>query len=282
MAVLLGAHMSIAGGVSKAFERAQSIDCTCMQIFTRNQNQWQSKPLDVQEIARYQALAQSTGIAPVVAHASYLINIGSPDPALWAKSADALRVELERAEQLDILGVVFHPGSHMNTSEAEGLDRIARGIDHAHAATAGIRTLTLLENTAGQGAHLGYRFEHLAAILAAVDDPSRIGVCFDTCHALTAGYEFRDQDSYARLWDEFDQVVGLERLKVFHFNDTKKDLGSRVDRHTHIGEGFLGLEPFRLILNDARFAALPKILETPKEDDMADDVINLNRLRSLL
>lgn len=282
MAVLLGAHMSIAGGVSKAFERAQSIDCTCMQIFTRNQNQWQSKPLDVQEIARYQALAQSTGIAPVVAHASYLINIGSPDPALWAKSADALRVELERAEQLDILGVVFHPGSHMNTSEAEGLDRIARGIDHAHAATAGIRTLTLLENTAGQGAHLGYRFEHLAAILAAVDDPGRIGVCFDTCHALTAGYEFRDQDSYARLWDEFDQVVGLERLKVFHFNDTKKDLGSRVDRHTHIGEGFLGLEPFRLILNDARFAALPKILETPKEDDMADDVINLNRLRSLL
>ncbi len=282
MAVLLGAHMSIAGGVSKAFERAQSIDCTCMQIFTRNQNQWQSKPLDVQEIARYQALAQSTGIAPVVAHASYLINIGSPDPALWAKSADALRVELERAEQLDILGVVFHPGSHMNTSEAEGLDRIARGIDHAHAATAGVRTLTLLENTAGQGAHLGYRFEHLAAILAAVDDPGRIGVCFDTCHALTAGYEFRDQDSYARLWDEFDQVVGLERLKVFHFNDTKKDLGSRVDRHTHIGEGFLGLEPFRLILNDARFAALPKILETPKEDDMADDVINLNRLRSLL
>ncbi len=282
MAVLLGAHMSIAGGVSKAFERAQSIDCTCMQIFTRNQNQWQSKPLDVQEIARYQALAQSTGIAPVVAHASYLINIGSPDPALWAKSADALRVELERAEQLDILGVVFHPGSHMNTSEAEGLDRIARGIDHAHAATAGIRTLTLLENTAGQGAHLGYRFEHLAAILAAVDDPGRIGVCFDTCHALTAGYEFRDQDSYVRLWDEFDQVVGLERLKVFHFNDTKKDLGSRVDRHTHIGEGFLGLEPFRLILNDARFAALPKILETPKEDDMADDVINLNRLRSLL
>ena len=282
MTVLLGAHMSVAGGVSKAFERAQSIDCTCMQIFTRNQNQWQSKPLDGQEIARYQALAASTGIAPVVAHASYLINIASPDPALWAKSADALRVELERAGQLGILGVVFHPGSHMATSEAEGLDRIARGIDHVHAATAGLRTLTLLENTAGQGSHLGYHFEHLARIRAAVDDPDRIGVCFDTCHALTAGYEFRDRDRYARMWDEFDQIVGLARLKVFHLNDSKKDLGSRVDRHTHIGEGFLGIEPFRLIMNDARFMAVPKVLETPKEEDMADDVINLNRLRSLL
>lgn len=282
MTVLLGAHMSIAGGVSKAFERAQSIDCTCMQIFTRNQNQWQSKPLEAQEIARYQALAETTGIAPVVAHASYLINIGSPDPDLWAKSAEALRVELERAGQLGILGVVFHPGSHMNTSEAEGLDRIARGIDRAHAATPGLHTLTLLENTAGQGAHLGYRFEHLAAIIAAVDDPARLGICFDTCHALTGGYEFRDRDSFLRLWDEFDQVVGLEHLQVFHLNDSKKDLGSRVDRHTHIGEGFLGIEPFRLIMNDARFAALPKVLETPKEDDMADDVINLNRLRSLL
>lgn len=282
MTILLGAHMSIAGGVSKAFERAQSIDCACMQIFTRNQNQWQSKPLDPAEITRYQALAQSTGIAPVVAHASYLINIGSPDPELWAKSADALRVELERAEQLGILGVVFHPGSHMNTSEEEGIDRIARGIDRAHAATAGMQTLTLLENTAGQGAHLGYRFEHLAAIISAVDDPGRIGVCFDTCHALTAGYEFRDRESYLRLWDEFDQVVGLDRLQVFHLNDSKKDRGSRIDRHTHIGEGFLGIEPFRLIMNDDRFSAMPKILETPKEEDMAEDVVNLNLLRSLL
>ncbi len=282
MTVLLGAHMSIAGGVSKAFERGQSIDCRCMQIFTRNQNQWQSKPLEAQEIERYQALAQSTGITPVVAHASYLINLGSPDPVLWAKSADALQVELERAEQLAILGVVFHPGSHMNTSEPEGIDRIARGIDRVHAATAGMRTLTLLENTAGQGAHLGYRFEHLAAIIAAVDDPSRIGVCFDTCHALTGGYEFRDRDSYLRLWDEFDQVVGLPRLAVFHLNDSKKDRGSRIDRHTHIGEGFLGIEPFRLIMTDARFAAVPKILETPKEDNMAEDVVNLNLLRSLL
>lgn len=278
----LGAHMSVAGGVSKAFERAQSIGCNTMQIFTRNQNQWKSKPLEAAEIERYHELARTTGIKPVVAHASYLINLGSPSPELWDKSIEAYQVELERADQLDILGVVLHPGSAMGTGEETGKRRIAQGLDRVHAATPAARTLTLLEITAGQGDHLGYRFEQLADIITALDAPARVGICFDTCHALAGGYEFRQAADYQRMWDAFDQALGLERLKVFHLNDSKKDLGSRVDRHTHIGEGFLGLAPFRLLLNDARFQALPMILETPKEEDMADDVLNLGRLRALI
>ena len=280
--IRFGAHMSIAGGVSRAFERGQSIDCTTMQIFTRNQNQWPSRPLETAEIARYHGAAASTGIAPVVAHASYLINLGSPADDLWEKSVAAFQVEIERADQLDIMGVVLHPGSHMGAGEETGIRRIAEGLDRAHAATPAGRTLTLLEITAGQGNHLGYRFEQLAAIIAALDAPGRVGICFDTCHALAAGYEFRQADDFQRMWDNFDQTLGLTRLKVFHLNDSKKDLGSHVDRHTHIGEGFLGLTPFRLLVNDARFQALPMILETPKEDDMADDVINLARLRDLI
>ena len=278
----LGAHMSVAGGVSKAFERAQSIGCNTMQIFTRNQNQWKCKPLEATEIARYHELAQHTGIAPVVAHASYLINLGSPSAELWDKSVEAYQVELERADPLNILGVVLHPGSSMGAGEEAGKRRIAQGLDRVHAATPAARTLTLLEITAGQGDHLGYRFEQLADIIAALDTPARVGICFDTCHALAGGYEFRDTEGYQRMWDAFDKALGLERLKVFHLNDSKKDLGSRVDRHTHIGEGFLGLTPFRLLLNDARFQALPMILETPKEEDMADDVMNLRRLRELI
>jgi deoxyribonuclease-4 len=274
--------MSVAGGVSKAFERAQSIDCGTMQVFTRNQNQWKCKPLETTEIARYHEWAQRTGIAPVVAHASYLINLGSPSDELWDKSVEAYQVELERADQLSILGVVLHPGSSMGAGEEAGKRRIAQGLDRVHAATPTAETLTLLEITAGQGDHLGFRFEQLADIIAALDAPGRVGICFDTCHALAAGYEFRNADDYQRMWDTFDKALGLERLKVFHLNDSKKDLGSRVDRHTHIGEGFLGLTPFRLLLNDARFQALPMILETPKEEDMADDVMNLARLRELI
>lgn len=280
--VNLGAHMSVAGGVSRAFERGQSIGCTSMQIFTRNQNQWKCKPLEAAEIARYQELARATGIKPVVAHASYLINLGTSADDLWEKSVEAFGIEIERADQLDIEGVVLHPGSHMGAGEETGMRRIAQGLDRVHAATPAARTLTLLEITAGQGNHLGYRFEQLATIIAALDAPGRVGICFDTCHALAAGYEFRQADDYQRMWDAFDKTLGLARLKVFHLNDSKKDLGSHVDRHTHIGEGFLGLTPFRLLVNDARFQALPMILETPKEEDMADDVINLARLRELI
>jgi len=280
--MLLGAHMSVAGGVSKAFERAASIDINTMQVFTKNQNRWQQKPTPQKEIDRWFELQAQTGIGPVVSHAAYLINLGSPDDALWEKSADALVDELTRAEELGILGVVLHPGAHMSASEAAGIARIAAGLDRAHAATRGYKTLTLIENTAGQGSVLGYTFEQLRAMLEGVAEPARIGFCLDTCHAFAAGYDIRTPETYAETMAAFDQLLGLKRLKCFHFNDSKKGLGSRVDRHDHIGSGLLGLAAFGFILNDARFAEVPMILETPKSEDMHEDVENLTVLRGLI
>ena len=280
--MLLGAHMSVAGGVSKAFERAASIGINTMQVFTKNQNRWQQKPTPQKEIDRWFELQAQTGIGPVVSHAAYLINLGSPDDALWEKSADALADELTRAEELGILGVVLHPGAHMSASEAAGIARIAAGLDRAHAATRGYKTLTLIENTAGQGSVLGYRFEQLRAMLDGVAEPARIGFCLDTCHAFAVGYDIRTPETYAETMAAFDQLLGLERLKCFHLNDSKKGLGSRVDRHDHIGSGLLGLAAFGFILNDARFAGVPKLLETPKSEDMHEDVENLTVLRGLI
>ena len=280
--MLLGAHMSVAGGVSKAFERAASIDINTMQVFTKNQNRWQQKPTPQKEIDRWFELQAQTGIGPVVSHAAYLINLGSPDDALWEKSADALVDELTRAEELGILGVVLHPGAHMSAGEAAGIARIVAGLDRAHAATRGYKTLTLIENTAGQGSVLGYRFEQLRAMLDGVAEPARIGFCLDTCHAFAAGYDIRTPETYAETMAAFDQLLGLKRLKCFHFNDSKKGLGSRVDRHDHIGSGLLGLAAFGFILNDARFAEVPMILETPKSEDMHEDVENLTVLRGLI
>ena len=280
--MLLGAHMSVAGGVSKAFERAASIGINTMQVFTKNQNRWQQKPTPQKEIDRWFELQAQTGIGPVVSHAAYLINLGSPDDALWEKSADALVDELTRAEELGILGVVLHPGAHMSASEAAGIARIAAGLDRAHAATRGYKTLTLIENTAGQGSVLGYRFEQLRAMLDGVAEPARIGFCLDTCHAFAAGYDIRTPETYAETMAAFDQLLGLKRLKCFHLNDSKKGLGSRVDRHDHIGSGLLGLAAFGFILNDARFAGVPKLLETPKSEDMHEDVENLTVLRGLI
>ena len=280
--MLLGAHMSVAGGVSKAFERAASIGINTMQVFTKNQNRWQQKPTPQKEIDRWFELQAQTGIGPVVSHAAYLINLGSPDDALWEKSADALADELTRAEELGILGVVLHPGAHMSAGEAAGIARIAAGLDRAHAATRGYKTLTLIENTAGQGSVLGYTFEQLRAMLEGVAEPARISFCLDTCHAFAAGYDIRTPETYAETMAAFDQLLGLERLKCFHFNDSKKGLGSRVDRHDHIGSGLLGLAAFGFILNDARFAEVPMILETPKSEDMHEDVENLTVLRGLI
>lgn len=278
----LGAHMSTAGGVSKAFERGRSIGCDTMQIFTRNQNRWDSKPLTPEEIERWHAAAASTGIAPVVSHASYLINLGSPDDALWEKSIEAMVDELQRAEALGLLGVVVHPGAHMEQGEEAGIARVIAGLDRVHAATPGFRTLTLLEITAGQGSTLGYRFEHLAAMRQGVAEPERVAVCFDTCHAFAAGYDLRTPETYAATMAEFDRVIGLELLKCFHFNDSKGTLGNRKDRHEHIGKGGIGLSGFAHILNDPRFVHVPMILETPKSDDMHEDVENLAVLRSLI
>ncbi len=280
--MLLGAHMSTAGGLSTAFERARSIGINTMQIFTKNQNRWEQKPATSEEIARWFAAQAATGIGPVISHAAYLLNLGTPDDALWEKSVRALIDELTRAEQLDILGVVLHPGAHMGTGEAAGIARIIAGLDAAHAATPGYRTLTLVETTAGQGTALGYRFAQLQAILNGVKAPERIGFCFDTCHVFAAGYDIRTAEAYAATMAEFDRLAGLDRIRCFHFNDSKKGLGARVDRHDHIGTGVLGLQAFANILNDPRFAAVPMVLETPKSDDMHEDVENLRILRSLI
>lgn len=279
---LLGAHMSVAGGVSKALERGQSIGCDTVQIFTRSNNRWASRPLDPAEVERFHQRVKETHIWPVFSHAAYLINLGTPKQDLWEKSINAFIDELERAEMLNLLGVVLHPGSHMGEGEEAGIARIAAGLDRCHQATEGFRTLTLLEVTAGTGDHLGYRFEQLAAIRARVKHPERVAFCFDTCHAFAAGYDFRTREAYEATMAEFDRVLGLDLLKAFHFNDSKHPLGSRKDRHEHIGKGQIGLDGFRWIVNDPRFQQVPMVLETPKGADMREDVENLRVLRSLL
>ncbi len=280
--MLVGAHMSCSGGVSTAFERARSIGIPTMQIFTKNQNRWQQKPTPPEEIARWFEMQRETGVSPVISHAAYLINLGTPDDALWEKSIAAMIDELGRAEELAILGVVLHPGGHMGSGEEAGLARIAAGLDRCHAATAGYKTLTLLEGTAGQGTHLGYRFEQLRGMLDRVKEPERVAFCLDTCHLFAAGYDLRTPETYETTMRECDAQIGLERVRCFHFNDSKKGLGSRVDRHENIGQGELGLEAFRLILNDPRLVNVPKILETEKSEDMHEDVENLRVLKSLM
>ena len=280
--MLLGAHMSVSGGLSTAFERAQSIGINTMQIFTKNQNRWEQKPTPPEEIVRWAEAQTASGISPVVSHAAYLLNLGTSDDALWQKSVRALVDELTRAEQLGVLGVVLHPGAHMNSGEEAGIARIIEGLNQAHAATPDYKTLTLVETTAGQGSTLGYRFEHLQAILAGVQAPERLGFCFDTCHVFAAGYDIRTPETYAATLSEFDRLVGIERLKCFHLNDSKKGLGERVDRHDHIGTGMLGLTAFANVLNDPRFVDVPMILETPKSEDMHEDVENLRVLRGVL
>jgi deoxyribonuclease-4 len=280
--MLLGAHMSTNGGLSTAFKRAESIGINTMQVFTKNQNRWDQKPTPPEEIERWKEAQAATGVSPVVSHAAYLLNLGTPGEDIWEKSVRALADELTRAEQLNILGVVFHPGAHMGTGEEAGLQRIIAGIDRAHAITPGYKALTLVEGTAGQGSALGYRFEHLKTILEGVREPERVAFCLDTCHLFAAGYDIRTPESYRAVMDEFDRLVGVGRIKCFHFNDSKKDLGARVDRHDHIGAGMLGLNAFANILNDPHFATIPAILETEKSDDMHEDVANIKVLRSLI
>ncbi|MBS0264674.1 MAG: deoxyribonuclease IV [Planctomycetes bacterium] len=281
---LLGAHMSIAGGYYKAVEAAAALQMDVVQLFTKNNNQWKAKPLAQSEIDDFQAALKATGIKYPVAHDSYLINLASPDDALWQKSLDAFVIELERAEALGLLGVVMHPGSFVDSTEAAGLARIVAALDEAHRRTAGFQTLTLLETTAGQGSNLGHRFEHIAQIADSVAASERVGVCVDTCHIFAAGYPLIEAAEYKATMQEFDRLVGIERIKAFHLNDSVRELGSRVDRHAKIGAGKLGLEPFRHLLNDRRFAKVPMYLETPKEDDERDDLdaINMATLRALV
>jgi deoxyribonuclease-4 len=281
---LFGAHMSAAGGAFKALLAARDLGMETVQLFSKNNNQWTGKPLTNEDIRVFRQTLRETGLKYPTAHDSYLINLASPDPALWQKSVDAFVDEVDRADALGIEYLVTHPGAHVGAGEETGLANVVRALDEVHARRPEAKVRTLLEVTAGQGTSLGHRFEHLAAILDRVRDPVRLGVCFDTCHAIAAGYPLFPEPDYRRTFDEFDRLIGLDRLKVFHMNDSKKPLGSRVDRHEHIGLGHVGLEAFRLIVNDPRFHGHPMILETPKHD--ADgremDPVNLSVLRSLV
>ena len=277
-----GAHMSISGGLHKAFGHGQKAGCEALQIFSKNQQQWRAKPLSEAEIATFKAEHQRYGAWPLVVHDSYLINLASPNDELWEKSIAAFGEELERCAALGIPYLVTHPGAHTGSGEEAGLRREAQALNRLLGAGVGGDVLVLLETTAGQGTTLGSRFEHLAQLIELVDQPERLGVCVDTCHILAAGYDIRTPETYAATFAEFDRVIGLERIKVFHVNDSQKDLGSRVDRHAHIGAGCVGLEGFRALVNDPRFSGLPMILETPKGDDLAEDITNLATLRGLI
>jgi deoxyribonuclease-4 len=281
---LLGAHMSIAGGHHHAVQAARAHDCGALQLFTKNSNQWNAKPLLDEDVKLFRQALRGSGIRFPLAHDSYLINLASPDETLYRRSIEAFVVELERAERLGLSYLVTHPGAHMGMGEEAGLAKITVALDEVHRRCAGFKVKVLLETTAGQGSCLGHRFEHLAAIIDQVAEPKRLGVCLDTCHVFAAGYALAPQAEYEKTMQTFDSIVGLKRLKAFHINDSRKPLGSRVDRHAHIGKGCLGIEPFRLLLNDPRFRDHPMVLETPKEEgDIEDmDSVNLATLRGLI
>ncbi len=286
----IGAHMSVAGGVSKAVDRAELHGCEALQIFTKNASQWVGPPLHPDEVRRFRRRVEETGLTPVVSHASYLINLASTVPALRAQSIAAFADELDRAHALGLLGVVIHPGTCTAGSEEDALRLVAEGIRAAFTAHPRRRTMVLLEHTAGQGRTLGYTFEHLAAIVAHLDGSPRLGICLDTCHLLASGYDIVSEAGYEATVTSLTSLVGLERVRVFHGNDSKRPCGSRVDRHEHIGDGCLGLEPFRRLLHDRRFAGRPLLIETAKaarttkpllvEPD-ALDAKNLDTLRRL-
>jgi deoxyribonuclease IV len=277
--------MSIAGGYFKAVDAAAEFGMDCVQIFTKNNNQWRGKPLADDDVASFREALERTGVRRPCAHDSYLINLASPDDVLWQKSLDAFVIELERAEALGLEGVVAHPGSFVSSSEEEGLARIVTALDRALERTAGQRVEVWLENTAGQGTNLGHRFEHLGYLIENVQDAARIGVCIDTCHVFAAGYPIAERKDYLATMRELDRIVGLDRVRAFHLNDSKKPHGSRVDRHEHIGLGHIGADAFAHVLNDRRFAKLPMYMETPKKlTDEGEhwDAVNLRALRSLV
>jgi deoxyribonuclease IV len=282
--------MSVAGGVANAVARAQLHGCEALQIFSKNGNQWVGKPLDPDDVRRFRAGVESAGLTPAVSHASYLINLATTFPQLRAQSIAAFIDELDRADTLGLLGVVIHPGTCTEGTEANGLLLIGDAIRAAFAARPGGRAMVLLEHTAGQGRTLGYRFEHLAAIIERVDGSPRVGVCLDTCHLLASGYDIASESGYQETFAAFDRYVGFDRLRVFHGNDSKKPLGSRVDRHQHIGDGCLGLAPFRRLVNDPRFQHLAILIETEKTEALSRpktialdplDARNLETLRAL-
>lgn len=279
---LLGAHMSIAGGVDKSLLLGKTVDCDVIQIFTKSSRQWASSPYGKEEIETFAHNQKETGIQTVIAHDSYLLNLGSPDTRLRKKSIAAFIDEFERCETLGIPNLVAHPGAHVGAGEEAGIKHIARSLDEVHKACPGYKVKVTLEITAGQGSNLGYRFEQIGKIIDATQENDRLRVCFDTEHAFAAGYDIRTKEGYERTFSDFDKMIGLERIAAFHLNDSKKEFHSRVDRHEHIGKGHIGVEGFRLLMNDRRFWGLPMCLETPKGPDLNEDRENLTLLRSLI
>ena len=277
---LLGAHVSVGGGVENAPARGRELGCDAIQIFSKNQRQWKSVPLSDEAVREFHRAVDDCEIRKVVVHDSYLINLAHPDPDALKKSLDAFSYEMRRADSLGIPYLVFHPGSHLKTTEAEGIQRIAESLNTVLKNIPENHIMLLLETTAGQGNHLGYRFEQLAEIISLTEQKERVGVCYDTAHSFAAGYDLRTKKTYEQTFKEFDGIVGLNKLKVFHLNDSKGDLGSRIDRHENIGKGFLGMESFRFLVNDSRFREHPMILETPGGDKYYKE--NLNLLRSLM
>ena len=278
--------MSIVGGVSKAFDRAKNVGCDSLQIFLHPNLNWRLPPLKDDEIQRYRHAQKKTGIKPVVAHASYLINLAAVDDVHYRKSIKAMAVELERAETLDVKAIAIHPGAHLGQGEKKGIQKIARGLDRAFRMARRTHAVVLLETTAGMGTVLGYRFEQLAEIIHLSHFPQRLGVCLDTCHIFAAGYDIRTPSAYSRTMKQLSHIVGLKKIQVIHANDARGELGSRLDRHEHIGEGKIGLDGFRNVVNDPGLASLPAILETPKtrRGDTSGkkmDPLNLRRLRRL-
>lgn len=281
--LLLGAHMSISGGLEKSIENGQSIGCTTIQIFTKSNRQWNAKSLTQEAIELFKETAKNSSINPIVAHATYLINIASPDAKTEKLSVNALIKELITCNELGIPYIVLLPGSYVNGNSEDGLKRIIQNLDQA-IESSGAKTIIALEIMAGQGSSLCSSFEQIATVIQGSHHKSKLGVCFDTCHAFSAGYDMRTEKQYEKMWKDFDTTIGLERLKVIHINDSKKGLGSHVDRHEHIGKGELGLEPFRLLFNDKRFFDIPKILETPKVtvEPFKEDIMNMETIKKLL
>ncbi len=282
---LLGAHMSVAGGLHRAFDAAEAVGCTCMQIFVKNQRQWSGKPLTEDDVGRFRHAAQRSNVRPVIAHAAYLINLAASDAATARRSVRALIDELTRCEALGIADLVLHPGSHMGDGIDAGIRRIIQRLDTVHAATRGVRTRILLETTAGQGSSIGHAFDQLSRIVEGVRDPCRLGVCLDTCHVFAAGYDLSRAGGYASLLADAEAHLRSSRIECIHINDSQRECGSRVDRHAHIGKGRIGRAGFVRLMNDPRWANVPKILETPKGFDGRGtdwDIVNLRKLRRMI
>jgi deoxyribonuclease IV len=281
---LFGAHMSIAGGCHKALLEAETLGCDSVQLFTHAPSQWSGRELSDEEVRLFRRTLRQSRPRQAMAHDCYLTNLASPEEALYRRSLETFLVELQRVERLGLRYLVMHPGAHLDSGEEAGLARVAAALDEIHSRTPGFKVRVLLETTAGQGSTLGYRFEHLARILSLAAEPDRLGVCFDTCHVFAAGYALAPDAAYQATMRAFDRTIGLRRLCAFHVNDSRKPQGSRVDRHAHIGRGEMGLEPFRLLVNDPRFRHRPMILETPKEEGEEKDMdaVNLAMLRGLV